>query len=46
VIAPDGLLGRIGSLTLFADPRVQVTAVYVAARASGGFILAAHGRLA
>ena len=27
VIAPDGLLGAIGSLTLFADPRVQVTGV-------------------
>jgi len=46
VIAPDGLLGAIGSLTLFADPRVQVTAVYAVARASGGFVLAAHGRLA
>ena len=27
VIAPDGLLGALGSLTLFADPRVQVTGV-------------------
>ena len=45
VIAPDGLLGAIGSLTLFADPRVQVTGVD-ARRASGGFVLAAHGRLA
>jgi hypothetical protein len=46
VIAPDGLLGAIGSLTLFADPRVHVTGVYAVARASGGFVLAAHGRLA
>ena len=46
VIAPDGLLGKIGSLTLFADPRVEVTAVYAVARAAGGFVLAAHGRLA
>jgi hypothetical protein len=45
VIAPDGLLGAIGSLTLFADPRVEVTGVD-ARRASGGFVLAAHGRLA
>jgi len=45
VIAPDGLLGAIGSLTLFADPRVQVTGVD-ARRASGGFVLAAHARLA
>jgi hypothetical protein len=45
VIAPDGLLGAIGSLTLFADPRVQVTGVD-ARRSPGGFVLAAHGRLA
>jgi hypothetical protein len=45
VIAPDGLLGAIGSLTLFADPRVQVTGVD-ARRAGSGFVLAAHGRLA
>jgi hypothetical protein len=45
VIAPDGLLGAIGSLTLFADPRVQVTGVD-ARRAAGGFVLAASGRLA
>jgi hypothetical protein len=45
VIAPDGLLGALGSLTLFADPRVQVTGV-AARRAAGGYVLAAHGRLA
>jgi hypothetical protein len=44
VIAPDGLLGAIGSLTLFADPRVQVTGVD-ARRAGAGFVLAAHARL-
>jgi hypothetical protein len=45
VIAPDGLLGAIGSLTLFADPRVQITGVD-ARRAGAGFVLAAHARLA
>jgi hypothetical protein len=45
VIAPDGLLGAIGSLTLFADPRVHVTGVD-AQRSGGGFVFAARGRLA
>jgi hypothetical protein len=46
VIAPDGLLGAIGSLTLFNDPRVRVTGVDARATPNGGFVLAAHGRLA
>jgi hypothetical protein len=45
VIAPDGLLGAIGSLTLFADPRVQVTGIDARATGDGGFVLAAHGRM-
>src|SRR3954471_9266776 len=45
VIAPDGLLGALGSLTLFADPRGPA-AGGGARRASGGFVLAAHARLA
>lgn len=45
VIAPEGLLGVLGSLTLFADPRVEVTSV-AARPASGGYVLAAHGRMA
>ena len=45
VIAPDGALGALGSMTLFADPRVHVTGVH-ARRAGRGFVLAAHGRLA
>jgi hypothetical protein len=44
VIAADGLLGALGSLTLFADPRVRVTGV-AARRAAGGYVLVAHGRL-
>ena len=45
VLAPDGLLGTLGSLTLFADSRVQVTGV-AARRADGGYVLAAQGRMA
>lgn len=45
VIAPDGLLAALGSMTLFADPRVHVTGVD-ARRVGRGFVLAAHGRLA
>jgi hypothetical protein len=44
VIAPDGLLGALGSLTLFADPRLRVTGV-AARPATGGYVLVAHGRL-
>lgn len=44
VIAPDGLLASIGSLTVFRDPRVQVTSVGARERADG-FTVTAEGRL-
>lgn len=44
VIAPDGLLGALGPMTLFADPRVHVTGV-AARRGSGGYVLVAEARL-
>jgi hypothetical protein len=44
VIAPDGLLGGIASLTVFDDPRVAVTAVG-ARPADDGYTLTAEGRL-
>lgn len=45
VIAPEGVLGMLGALTLLQDPRLHVTGVD--ARAAGrGIVLAAHGRLA
>jgi LmeA-like phospholipid-binding len=45
VIAPEGLLGGLGSLTLFKDSRVQVTDVG-SRPGPGGFTLTASGRLA
>ena len=44
VIAPDGLLGGLGSLTLFRDSRVQVDEVGSRTGADG-FTLTAAGRL-
>ena len=43
VIAPEGLLGGLGSLTLFRDSRVQVTEVG-SKPGDGGFTLTAAGR--
>ena len=45
VVAPEGLLGGLGSLTLFKDSRVQVTEVGSTHRPDG-FTLTASGRLA
>ena len=45
VIAPEGLLGGLGSLTVFRDSRVQVTDVGSTLGADG-FTLTAAGRLA
>jgi hypothetical protein len=45
VIAPDGVLGGLGELTVFRDPRVQVTGVGSRPRAEG-FTLLANARLA
>ena len=45
VIAPEGLLGGLGSLTLFKDSSVQVTEVGSRTNADG-FTLTATGRLA
>jgi LmeA-like phospholipid-binding len=44
VIAPEGLLGGLGALTLFKDSRVQVTEVG-SRTGPGGFTLTAAGRL-
>ena len=44
VIAPEGLLGGLGSLTIFRDSRVQVTDVGSKVGA-GGFTVTAAGRL-
>ena len=44
VIAPDGLLGGLGSLTIFRDSRVQVTDVGSRV-GDGGFTVTAAGRL-
>jgi hypothetical protein len=44
VIAPEGLLGGLGSLTLFRDSRVQVEEVG-SRPAADGFTLSAAGRL-
>lgn len=44
VIAPDGLLAGIGSLTVFSDPRIEVTSVGSRSR-DDGFTLVAEGRL-
>ena len=44
VIAPDGLLGGLGSLTIFRDSRVQVTDVGSQV-GDGGFTVTASGRL-
>ena len=44
VIAPEGLLGGLGSLTLFRDSRVHVTEVG-SKLGDGGFTLTAAGRL-
>jgi hypothetical protein len=44
VVAPEGLLGGLGSLTLFKDSRVQVTDVGSRTSADG-FTLTASGRL-
>jgi hypothetical protein len=45
VIAPEGLLGGLGALTLFKDSRVQVTEVG-SRTGLDGFTLTATGRLA
>ena len=45
VIAPEGLFGGLGSLTLFKDSRVQVTEVG-SRTGPDGFTLTAAGRLA
>jgi hypothetical protein len=44
VIAPEGLLGGLGSLTIFRDSRVQVTDVGSKV-GNGGFTVTAIGRL-
>ena len=44
VIAPEGLLGGLGSLTIFRDSRVQVTDVGSQV-GDGGFTVTAAGRL-
>ena len=44
VVAPEGLLGGLGSLTLFKDSRVQITSVG-ARPGPDGFTLTATGRL-
>jgi hypothetical protein len=44
VIAPEGLLGGLGSLTVFRDSRVQVTDVGSQV-GNGGFTVTAAGRL-
>jgi hypothetical protein len=44
VIAPEGLLGGLGSLTVFRDSRVQVTDVG-STPGGDGFTLTAAGRL-
>ena len=44
VIAPEGLLGGLGSLTIFRDSRVQVTDVGSKV-GDGGFTVTAAGRL-
>lgn len=44
VVAPDGLLGALGGLTVFADPRVDVRAVGARERPDG-FVLTAQARL-
>lgn len=44
VVAPDGLLGGLASLTVFEDPRIEMTAVG-ARPAAGGYALTATGRL-
>jgi LmeA-like phospholipid-binding len=44
VVAPEGLLGGLGSLTLFRDRRIQVTDVGSRSGADG-FTLTASGRL-
>ena len=43
-IAPDGVLGGFASLTVFDDPRIDVTGVGARPRADG-FTLTAEGRL-
>ena len=45
VVAPEGLLGGLGSLTLFKDSRVQVTEVG-STTGPDGFTVTASGRLA
>jgi hypothetical protein len=44
VVAPEGLLGGLGSLTLFKDSRVEIADVG-SRPAPGGFTLTADGRL-
>jgi hypothetical protein len=44
VIAPEGLLGGLGSLTVFRDSRVHVSAVGSKLGADG-FTITASGRL-
>ena len=44
VAAADGLLGGLGSITVFRDPRVRVDAVGASERADG-FVVTAEGRL-
>jgi hypothetical protein len=44
VVAPEGLLGGLGTLTVFRDSRVKVTQVG-SRPGSDGFTLTAAGRL-
>jgi hypothetical protein len=44
VIAPEGLLGSFGTVTVFRDERLRVDAVTAAERGDG-FVLTAEGRL-
>ena len=44
VVAPEGLLGGLGSLTVFRDSRVEVTEVGSRV-GDGGFTLTAAGRI-
>lgn len=44
IIAPDGLLGGLATVTVFEDPRVRVTSVGARER-PGGLVLTAEGEL-
>lgn len=44
VVAPDGLLGGLASLTVFSDPRIEMTSVG-ARQGADGYTITASGRL-